>query len=235
MPMLHARFIWHVTGPEVVGPVEGDPGSLVLNSGHPLAPEAGELDAMRKLFDARERRKNVRRRVLSLTERVEYLEKVVFEAARRRQAREAQPGGASGAAAGASGGAARGAGAPGRGQPREAGPPGRGQDPRSRWAGSGGAPGFDADAALEESSRGRRECGDAAQEGLRTTDVGRVLPFPPSSPRPPCTSVSLITPWPPPTFPPLVRCSIGRSVPPSCPADLRVRRISGRGSVGRVS
>jgi len=48
-----------------------------------------ERDAMQKLFDARERRNKVRRRVLRASERVEYLEKVVFESEAKRQRREA--------------------------------------------------------------------------------------------------------------------------------------------------
>jgi len=47
----------------------------------------GELEAMRKVFDARERRSNIRRRALRAEERVEYLEKVVFELERKRQGR----------------------------------------------------------------------------------------------------------------------------------------------------
>jgi len=48
-----------------------------------LAQKAGnadeELQAMRKVFDGRERRSNIRRRALRAEERVEYLEKVLFE------------------------------------------------------------------------------------------------------------------------------------------------------------
>lgn len=50
----------------------------------------GELDAMRKAFDARERRANVRRRVVRAEEKVEYLEKVVFEVERRQRDRAGQ-------------------------------------------------------------------------------------------------------------------------------------------------
>lgn len=55
---------------------------------------------MQRLFEARERRKTIRRRLLSLTERVEYLQKVVFEVKRKKEARGAASGasGASGAA-----------------------------------------------------------------------------------------------------------------------------------------
>lgn len=56
-----------------------------------VAKEAGngneELTAMQRVFDARERRKNVRRRVVRAEERVEYLEKVVFEAEKRKKTR----------------------------------------------------------------------------------------------------------------------------------------------------
>jgi len=56
-----------------------------------LAKDAGnaneELAAMRKVFDARERRKNVRRRALRAEENVEYLERVVFESEKRKQAK----------------------------------------------------------------------------------------------------------------------------------------------------
>ncbi|CAE8634961.1 unnamed protein product [Polarella glacialis] len=50
--------------------------------------QAGELDGMRQVFDVRERRKTVRRRILSLTERVEYLQKVIFEVQKKKQQRK---------------------------------------------------------------------------------------------------------------------------------------------------
>ena len=42
---------------------------------------------MTKVFDARDRRKSVRRRLLRAEENVEYLEKVTFEYERKRQGR----------------------------------------------------------------------------------------------------------------------------------------------------
>ncbi|CAE7260991.1 dnaJ [Symbiodinium natans] len=65
---------------------------LCRNSGD----KAGELDGMQRLFEARERRKTIRRRLLSLTERVEYLQKVLFEFQRKKEAKKAA-GGTSGA------------------------------------------------------------------------------------------------------------------------------------------
>lgn len=56
----------------------------------------GELEAMRKAFDAKERRSNIRRRVVRAEERVEYLEKVLFEVERKRQARAEGPAAAAG-------------------------------------------------------------------------------------------------------------------------------------------
>eukprot|EP00929_Paragymnodinium_shiwhaense_P083531 TRINITY_DN44566_c0_g2_i1.p1 TRINITY_DN44566_c0_g2~~TRINITY_DN44566_c0_g2_i1.p1 ORF type:complete len:463 (-),score=139.80 TRINITY_DN44566_c0_g2_i1:390-1778(-) len=47
-----------------------------------------EREAMQKVFDARERRAGVRRRVLKATERVEYLEKVMFEYNKKKKSRE---------------------------------------------------------------------------------------------------------------------------------------------------
>lgn len=47
----------------------------------------GELEAMQKAFDARERRSNVRRRVVRAEERVEYLERVIFEVEKKKQQR----------------------------------------------------------------------------------------------------------------------------------------------------
>lgn len=49
-----------------------------------LGNGAAELESMQRVFDARERRSNVRRRVVRAEERVEYLEKVVFETERKR-------------------------------------------------------------------------------------------------------------------------------------------------------
>jgi len=46
---------------------------------------AGEIEAMRNAFDARERLAKISRRVLRASERVNYLEKVVFEVSRRQQ------------------------------------------------------------------------------------------------------------------------------------------------------
>lgn len=46
--------------------------------------QAGERRSMLKVFDARDRKSKVRRRVVSQEERVEYLEKVVFEVASKR-------------------------------------------------------------------------------------------------------------------------------------------------------
>ncbi|CAK9077556.1 unnamed protein product [Durusdinium trenchii] len=49
--------------------------------------KAGELDGMQRLFDTRERRKTIRRRLLSIQERIEYLEKVLFEYNRKQEAK----------------------------------------------------------------------------------------------------------------------------------------------------
>eukprot|EP00439_Symbiodinium_sp_Y106_P067224 s831_g11.t1 len=92
--------------------------------------KAGELEGMQRLFEARERRKTIRRRLLSLTERVEYLQKVVFEVKRKKEARGA---GASGASSGTGGSA---------GRP----PPGPAPGTRS-------SPNFDAEKALADLKR----------------------------------------------------------------------------------
>lgn len=62
----------------------------------------GELDGMQRCFDARERRSKIRRRILSITERVEYLQKVVFEYERKKQQRASAPPPSSGRRAGSS-------------------------------------------------------------------------------------------------------------------------------------
>eukprot|EP00931_Biecheleriopsis_adriatica_P061446 TRINITY_DN36946_c0_g1_i1.p1 TRINITY_DN36946_c0_g1~~TRINITY_DN36946_c0_g1_i1.p1 ORF type:complete len:383 (+),score=70.16 TRINITY_DN36946_c0_g1_i1:46-1149(+) len=50
--------------------------------------KAGELDGMQKLFETRERRQTIRRRLLSVTERVEYLQKVIFEFGKKQDAKK---------------------------------------------------------------------------------------------------------------------------------------------------
>lgn len=60
--------------------------------------KTGELDAMQRLFDTRERRKTIRRRLLSIQERIEYLEKVLFEFQRKQAAKTATTGSTSGTA-----------------------------------------------------------------------------------------------------------------------------------------
>lgn len=49
-----------------------------------------EMDAMRKVFEARDRRKSIRRRLLRAEENVEYLEKAVFEYQARKRKGSAQ-------------------------------------------------------------------------------------------------------------------------------------------------
>lgn len=60
--------------------------------------KTGELDAMQRLFDTRERRKTIRRRLLSSQERIEYLEKVLFEFQRKQAAKTANSTGSAGTA-----------------------------------------------------------------------------------------------------------------------------------------
>lgn len=63
--------------------------------------KTGELDAMQRLFDTRERRKTIRRRLLSIQERIEYLEKVLFEFQRKQAAKTANSTGSTSGTAGA--------------------------------------------------------------------------------------------------------------------------------------
>eukprot|EP00434_Breviolum_minutum_P020767 symbB.v1.2.018319.t1/scaffold1456.1/size117650/9 len=84
--------------------------------------KTGELDAMQRLFDTRERRKTIRRRLLSIQERKEYLEKVLFEFKRKQETKSTGASGSAGSSAGTS----------------------------SRTTRTNRAPNFDADQALAE-------------------------------------------------------------------------------------